>query len=63
LDESSFQWGLGVSYAAMDGVDLFFDFIRFMDNGDINSRLYDYDPVTYYKLTVNGITFGINYKF
>lgn len=63
LNESSFQWGFGISYAIMEGAELFLDFTESISDGDIDSRLYNYDPLTYDKLTVDGITFGIMYQF
>ncbi len=74
LNDTSFQWGVGVSYTFVDQSDderyrlkdtwsIFIDYTSLMNDGDIHSTLYGYDPKVYDKLSVDGLTVGVTYKF
>ncbi|MEA3490834.1 MAG: outer membrane beta-barrel protein [Campylobacterota bacterium] len=75
-DDSSFQWGLGLSFTFADDnedeydehdregdVSIFVEYNSFMSDRDINARLYVYDPTIYEKLSQDGISAGVNYRF
>ncbi len=74
LSDTSFQWGLGLSYTIVERPDdkryalrdtwtFFIDYTSYVKNGKINSTLYEYDPKTYHKLSVDGLTAGVIYHF
>jgi opacity protein-like surface antigen len=71
MDETGFQWGFGLSYTLVE-VDnglrkntwsFFIDYTMTANDGDIDSRLYEYDPETYHELSTDGITVGLTYTF
>ena len=71
MNETSFQWGLGVSYTFVD-VDygerkdcwsIFIDYTMTANDADIKSRLYNYDPKIYNELSTDGLTVGLMYTF
>ena len=63
LDETSFQWGLGASYAVTESLSIFADYTILANDADIDSRLYDYDNDTYTELSVDALTVGLIYNF
>ncbi len=71
LDEVGFQWGLGLSYTIVDedsedrsgDISLFVEYVNLMSDGDIDSRLYGYDPVYYSELSQETLTVGFTYRF
>ncbi len=76
LDDSGFQWGLGLSYTFVDRADdenieeihngditIFIEYLSLMNDGDINSRLYGHEPEYYDKLSQDSISIGIIYRF
>jgi opacity protein-like surface antigen len=75
LDETSFQWGIGLSYTLVDmdeGIrknswSLFIDYTMTANDANIHSRLYDYgngtDNRVYDNLSTDGITVGVIYNF
>ena len=71
LDEVGFQWGLGLSYTIVDedavdrsgDISLFVEYTNLMSDGDIDSRLYGYDPVYYSELSQETINVGFTYRF
>lgn len=63
LDDTSFQWGLGLSYMVNEDFSIFIDYTKLADDADISSTLYDYDPVVYDKLSSQDLTVGITYNF
>ncbi len=62
-DDTSFQWGFGVSFDAIDDWTLFIDYTVLADDVSIDSRLYDYDPVRYRSLNTDGLHVGLTYRF
>jgi len=63
LDRTQFHWGIGISYSIVDNFSIFADYTSLAKDADIESTLYGYDPVTYHKLSVDGVTVGILYRF
>jgi opacity protein-like surface antigen len=63
LDRTQFQWGVGISYSVIDNFSIFADYTSLAKDADIESTLYSYDPATYHKLSVDGVTVGILYRF
>ncbi len=76
LDDGGFQWGFGLSYTFVDRDDdesfeelhdgditIYVEYLNLMNDGDINSRLYGYDPEYYSKLSQDSISVGITYRF
>jgi len=74
LSDTSFQWGFGISYTFVEQPDderyalkdtwsVFIDYTSLIKDADIHSTLYGYDPKIYDKLSVDGITAGLLYKF
>ena len=79
MDETGFQWGIGLSYTFVDDEDdqyyhhpdtwsIFADIVMVVKDADITAtKLYDYgsgeDNTLYDKLSVHGITAGILYHF
>ena len=63
LDDSGFQWGIGASYAFNESWSVFADYTVLMNDGDIDSRLYDYDPEVYSELSTDAVTVGVTYRF
>ena len=63
LDDTSFQWGFGASYAVTENFSVFADYTSLADDADINSRLYEYDQTTYTELSVDAVTVGATYQF
>ncbi len=71
LDETGFQWGLGLSYTFVDEDDadrsgdwsIFVEYNNLMSDEDINSRLYGYDPKYYTELSQETINVGLTYRF
>jgi len=65
MDESGFQWGLGVAYAVTEEIDLFLDYVAFASDAEIDpTPLYAYNPAARYtELSNDALTLGITYKF
>jgi len=73
VDDWMFQYGIGVSYTFIDedhpendsgDWSIFVEYNMYMDDNSITpSRLYDYNPNQYDRLSMNGITVGITYQF
>ncbi|BAF72801.1 outer membrane beta-barrel protein [Sulfurovum sp. NBC37-1] len=63
LDDTQFQWGIGVSYNVTDNFSIFADYTSLANDADIDSTLYSYDPAVYHKLSVDGVTVGLLYSF
>ena len=76
LDDSGFQWGLGLSYTFVDRDDdesfeelhdgditIYVEYLSLIKDASINSRLYGYDPEYYSKLSQDSISVGITYRF
>lgn len=71
LDESDFQWGVGVSYTFVDedsydsegDISLYFEYTRLMDDGAIDSMLYGYDGTYYDQLSQDAVSAGMTYRF
>jgi len=75
MNETGFQWGLGLSYTFKDAVDdkpykykdtwtIFVDYTSNVKNASITpTRLYSYDDEYYDELSVEGITVGLIYNF
>jgi len=71
LDEVGFQWGIGLSYTIVDedsedrsgDISLFVEYADLMSDGNIDSRLYGYDPAYYSELSQETITVGVSYRF
>ena len=69
MDESGFQWGLGVSYAVTEKIDVTFDYVSYANDADItptalywyNGSLQAHGPFD--KLSDDALTLGIIYKF
>jgi len=77
LDETGFQWGIGVSYTFVEIEEgnrkntwsIFLDYTSTAKDADINSRLYRYldtendDSRVYDELSTDGLTIGVTYTF
>jgi opacity protein-like surface antigen len=71
LDDTGFQWGLGLSYTFVDEDSedrsgdwtIFAEYTSLMSDGDIDSRLYGYDPVYYTELSQQSLNVGLTYRF
>jgi len=63
LDESGFQWGIGLSYALSNDLDIFVDYTSLMLDGDINNNLQAGSATTYRELSVDALTAGMIYHF
>ena len=63
LDETSFQWGFGASYAVTENFLIFADYTSLADDADISSTLYGYDNAIYDKLSNDAMTVGVIYNF
>jgi len=63
LDETAFQWGVGLSYKINEDFSIFADYTRLASDADISSTLYGYDPVVYNELSSQDFTVGITYNF
>jgi len=63
IDEVSFQWGLGASYAVTEEIEIFLDYTSLLNGADINTRLYAWDPKYYTEINVDAVTLGVTYKF
>jgi len=65
MDESGFQWGLGVSYAMTDTLFMTFDYVSFASDAEINpTPLYAYSPsATYTEMSDDSLNLGLIYKF
>jgi len=59
----SFQWGLGINTDITKDLSLFIDYTSLINNADIDSTLYGYDPKIYKKLSGDAINIGVTYKF
>ena len=55
--ESGFQWGLGASYAFMDNVSVFADYVNLYDDTGFDYR------ATQHEIKADTWTIGISYKF
>jgi len=76
LDESSFQWGLGLSYTFVDRSDnesieeihdgdvtIYIEYVNLISDADIYSSVYGYDPKYYNELSQDAISVGVTYRF
>jgi len=73
VDDWQFQYGLGVSYTFVDEEhpqndsgdwSIFVEYTMYMDDASMTpTRLYDYNPNSYDKLSMNGFTIGVSYQF
>jgi len=72
LDDTGFQWGLGLSYTLVDedkdersgDWSVFVEYTNLMSDGAINSRLYGYNELKYYtELSQESINAGLTYRF
>ena len=63
MDETGFQWGLGMSYDVIGDWTVFIDYTMTADDAGINATLYEYDPVRYDKLSSDALTVGMTYRF
>ncbi len=63
LDDTSFQWGLGLNYKINEDLSIFIDYTKLADDADISSTLYGYDDVVYDKLSSQDYTVGFIYNF
>jgi len=75
MDETGFQWGIGISYTFVDDAkdgrytrqdswSIFADVVSVVNDADIDpTRLYSYDKEYYDKLSVLAYTVGILYHF
>jgi len=63
LDDSSFQWGFGLSYNINEEFSVFVDYTQLADDADTSTTLYSYDPVLYDKLSNQDLTIGVIYNF
>ncbi len=63
LDDTSFQWGLGLSYMINEDFSIFVDYTMLANDADISSRLYWDDPTVYTKLSTDDLTVGLTYNF
>ena len=74
MNETGFQWGVGMSYTFVteaneqhtryrDSWSIFVDYTMTANDGSIHSTLYSYDPKVYNKLSTDGLTVGVLYKF
>ncbi|MEO1953320.1 MAG: outer membrane beta-barrel protein [Campylobacterales bacterium] len=72
-DDWQFQYGIGVSYTFVDtdhpendagDWSVFAEYTMYMDDQSIElTRLYDYNPNYYDKLSMNGLSIGVSYQF
>ena len=65
MDESGFQWGLGVSYAVTEEIGVFFDYVAFASDAEVDpTPLYAYGPAARYtEMSNDALTLGVTYKF
>jgi len=63
LDDSGFQWGVGMSYTLNDELSLFIDYTSLMVDASINNNLEATSLITYKKLSVDALTIGMQYHF
>ena len=63
LDDTSFQWGLGLSYMINEVFSIFVDYTMLAYDADISSRLYWDDPTVYTELSTDDLTVGLTYNF
>jgi opacity protein-like surface antigen len=71
LDDTGFQWGFGLSYTFVDedsedrsgDWSIFAEYTNLISDGDIDSRLYAYDPEYYSDLSQETINIGLTYRF
>lgn len=63
LNDTAFQWGLGISYRINEDFSAFVDYTLLAADADISSTLYGYDPVIYGQLSTQDLTIGVNYHF
>ena len=63
LDDTSFHWGLGLSYMVNKDFSIFVDYTMLANDADISSTLYGYDPTVYNELTSDDLTVGLTYNF
>ncbi len=55
VDNTTFQWGIGMSYRVMENVSLFVDYVWLSNSID--------DVNNVYQLSVDAFTIGVNYQF
>ena len=73
VDDWQFQYGIGLSYTFVDtdhpendagDWSIFAEYTMYMDDESISpTRLYDYNPKCYDKLSMNGLSIGVSYQF
>lgn len=76
LDDSGFQWGLGLSYTFVDRSDnesieeihngdvtIYIEYVNLISDADIYSRLYGYDSKYYSELSQDAVSVGVTYRF
>ena len=73
VDDWQFQYGIGLSYTFVDTEhpendagdwSIFAEYTMYMDDESISpTRLYDYNPKYYDKLSMNGLSIGVSYQF
>jgi len=67
LDDTSFQWGVGASYAINENFSIFVDYTKLADDADVSTWTYWYEANLvndkYDKLSSQDLTVGIIYKF
>lgn len=65
LDEDSFQWGLGVSYALSDNISVFADYVQLCDGVDdsYTQESGDDDYVYNWEHSIYTVNVGLTYKF
>jgi opacity protein-like surface antigen len=56
-DKDGFSWGLGASYAFMDNLSVFADYVSLYDDDALNENGYGED------MTIETWNFGLTYKF
>jgi opacity protein-like surface antigen len=64
MDESGFQWGLGMSYLVTEEINVFIDYVAFASDAEVDrTRLYNYSGAEYTEMSNDAITLGVTYKF
>ena len=64
MDETSFQWGLGLSYSVNEDFSVFVDYTKLADDADVSTYTYGYEfPTVYDELSTQDLTVGIIYNF
>ena len=63
LDEGSFSWGLGASYAITPNILIFADYVELFNGGGYGYDYYNYDYDADQDTRVNTINIGLTYRF